>query len=73
MKGLSNNEYQCARCGEVYEKGWTDEEADAEATKIFGKHPDQWKDEKAVICDDCFKEVVPADHPEELKYAKENI
>lgn len=39
MKKLGTNEYQCAHYGEVYEKGWTDEEAHAEATEIWGKPP----------------------------------
>jgi hypothetical protein len=73
MKKLGNNEYQCAHCGEVYENGWSDEEAHTEATEIFGKPPEEWNDEQVVICDDCFQEMNPANHPDQLKRAKEQI
>ena len=51
---MKKNEYQCAKCRGIYEKGWTDEEALEEQESIFGKIPEQ---EKAVICDDCFNEM----------------
>jgi len=62
MKKLKPNEYQCALCGEIYEKGWSDEEAYAEATEIFGKPPEEWDEEQAVICDGCFRQMNPKDH-----------
>ena len=70
---LKPNEYQCAHCGNVYEKGWTDEESKSEAEEIFGKHPDDWKGGQAVICDDCFKELDPRKHPTELENAKKHM
>lgn len=73
MKKLGTNEYQCAHCGEVYEKGWSDEESHAEATEIFGKPPEEWNGGQVVICDDCFQEMNPANHPEELERAKKQI
>jgi len=33
---MKNNEYKCASCHNVYEKGWTDEEAEKEAKDIWG-------------------------------------
>lgn len=48
---MKENEYKCAICGEVNEKGWTDEEAKAESLEIWGEIPDG---QQAVICDDCF-------------------
>lgn len=45
--------FTCARCGGTFDKGWTDEEAAAEANDLFpaavNEHP------LAVICDDCWK------------------
>ena len=70
---MKTNEYKCAMCGNVYKKSWTDEEAKEEAKEIFGKHPDDWKDEQAVICDDCFKKINPAENKEELEKAKKFI
>ena len=53
---LKDNEYQCAHCGEVYEKGWSEEEALKEANDIWT--PEALDAGTAVICDDCFKEIV---------------
>ena len=47
---MEKNEYKCARCGNVYEKGWSDEEAEKEANEIWGNIP---KEERVVICDNC--------------------
>jgi hypothetical protein len=45
--------YQCAHCGGVFEKGWSDEEATAEAADNFGEAPKG--DDAAVVCDDCYQ------------------
>lgn len=73
MEKLRTNEYQCAYCGKVYEKGWSDEEAHAEAARIFGKPPEEWNDGQAIICDGCFQKINPEDHPEQLENAKRFI
>ena len=52
MKKLKSNEYQCAICGNIYKKGRSDEEAEKEVKEIWGEIP---QNERAVICDDCFK------------------
>ena len=51
--------YTCELCHETFEKGWTDEEANAEAQELFGtpqasEHP---KD-MAIVCDDCFHKLM---------------
>ena len=51
---MKNNEYKCASCHNVYEKGWTDEEAEKEAKDIWGTIPQK---EREVVCDDCFNVV----------------
>ncbi len=50
-QSVKENEYKCAVCGNVYEKGVTDEEAMVESTNIWGEIPES---ERKVICDDCF-------------------
>jgi len=50
---MKDNEYQCEACGEVYEKGWTDEEAQKEADELWNKVALQAG--QSVICDDCFQ------------------
>lgn len=34
MDEIGPNEYRCAACGNVYEKGWSDEQAEAEMIRI---------------------------------------
>ena len=47
------DEYKCAKCGETYEKGWTDEEA---AQEYKDKFPAEEAAQlpAAIICDDCY-------------------
>ncbi len=47
-------EYICEMCGGKFVKGWTDEEANAEAQELFGEIPEI---EKAIVCDDCFNKL----------------
>lgn len=64
---IGPNDYQCAMCGGVFEKGWTDEEANAERESIFGKSISLA--ECDVICDDCFKLIDPANNPNLVEQA----
>jgi len=49
--------YTCENCNGVFEKGWTDDEAEAEAGLL-------WTDEemeiegRALVCDDCFQQML---------------
>ena len=54
MKKLKSNEYRCAVCKGVYEKGWSDEEAIEE---LGGNFPGIDIDDCGVVCDDCYKEM----------------
>lgn len=60
--------YTCANCGRTFNKGWSDEEAEAEAVEAFGAVPD----DPVLLCDDCYEELMrwwqrvkdmPEDHP----------
>ncbi len=64
---MKDNEYKCAMCGGVFEKGWTDEEANAEMKGFFGQS--MQASECAVICDDCFQKIHPDTHPREVEEA----
>ena len=70
---MKDNEYKCDMCGGVFEKGWPDEEAKAEAEQNFGKPVEQWNEEAAIICDDCYQKVEPTKHPAEVARAKETL
>jgi hypothetical protein len=53
MKKIKENEYECAVCHGIFEKGWTDEEARAEEKETFGANdPDS-----AIVCDDCYNKM----------------
>ncbi len=58
IKELKENEYQCASCGGVFEKGWSDEEAENEVAEIWGEIP---QEERVVICNTCFNRRTPAE------------
>lgn len=70
---MKANEYKCGHCGGVFKKGWSDDEAKLEAERNFGKHPDEWKDEQVIICDDCYTLMFPPMHPREVEEAKKHI
>ncbi len=53
---MKDNEYQCASCGDVCEKGRSDEEAWTEYDANFpGESHD---DDIEVVCDDCYQKMV---------------
>lgn len=51
-KNMKKNEYKCSRCGKIYEKTWSDEEALSESRELFGELPEDCLE---VVCDYCFK------------------
>ena len=70
---MKDNEYKCGNCGNIYEKGWSDEEALKEAEANFGKPVSEWKDEDVVICDDCYNLMMPSKFPHFVEKAKKII
>jgi hypothetical protein len=59
---LKDDEYECAACHEVFQKGLTDEEALAEAAELFLTVPIEETD---LVCEDCYQEIMAdiAAHP----------
>lgn len=51
---MKHNEYRCAQCKGVFEKGWSEEEAVAELNETF---PGATVQECSVICEDCYQEM----------------
>lgn len=56
---LTQDEFQCERCGGVFKKGWSDEERDAEAkADPYGfQTPPPENPDIASVCEDCFQEM----------------
>lgn len=48
------DKYTCAVCGETYDKGWSEEEAEEELAKNFDGVA---KENCAIVCDHCFKRL----------------
>ena len=53
---MKKNEYKCGACGGVFEKGWSDEEAQAEADAAFSQ--ESLGSDPAIVCDDCYKTIM---------------
>lgn len=51
---MKNNQYKCAVCKEVFDKGLTDAEAEKQLDKEF---PGFITEECDLVCDDCFKKI----------------
>lgn len=58
---MNANEYECAVCHGVFEKGWSDEEAEREFIATFGRKP-QVGELDGIVCDDCHQKVMAAVH-----------
>ncbi|HEC40683.1 hypothetical protein LCGC14_0223010 [marine sediment metagenome] len=54
-RGKLYNSYKCAKCGNDYEKGWSDAECAKECEENFSKYPDSMEWDMAVVCDNCYK------------------
>jgi Fe2+ or Zn2+ uptake regulation protein len=52
LEGFFSKHFKCALCGGVFEKGWGDEEAEAEQKENFPGVPIS---ECSLICDDCYE------------------
>jgi DNA-directed RNA polymerase subunit RPC12/RpoP len=52
-------QYRCAQCGEVFEFGWTEEEAKAEM--VTNGWSDTPPETMAIVCDDCYNIVMAPD------------
>jgi hypothetical protein len=50
-----NKEYKCDVCGKVFQGLWSDEEANEEFEKNFGKPVTE---DDAVLCDDCYNKII---------------
>jgi hypothetical protein len=48
--------FTCELCKLTYDKGRSDEDAEVEFYRTFPE--EQWEEETAVLCDDCFNTVM---------------
>ena len=52
---MNDNEYKCAMCKGIFEKEWSDEEAEAELESTFKGTPTE---DCELVCDDCYKKFM---------------
>ena len=57
---MEDNEYQCAYCGRVFEKGTPDKEAWEEHDHNF---PGESHETAEIICDDCYQAMIAVKPP----------
>ncbi len=50
---MKDNEFRCAACNQIFEKGWTDEEARQEEAELFGQN----NDDSMLVCDPCYRKM----------------
>jgi hypothetical protein len=55
--------FKCENCKGVFNKEWSDEEAEAEWQSVFEKHA-QANQERGMVCDDCYNEMLDWKPPE---------
>jgi hypothetical protein len=48
------NQYRCGCCGGIFDKGRSDNEARAEAERIFGTALHAGGEPPVIVCDDCY-------------------
>lgn len=58
---MADEQFSCAQCGGTFDKGWSDEEAEAEAMGLWGEIS------SVVVCDDCFQQMTAAIAPESFR------
>lgn len=66
---MTDNQCQCNNCYGVFDKEWSDEEAMAEYTAAaFDPLP---RAKLAVVCDDCYQQMLPVKHPDKVAESNE--
>ena len=54
-------QFTCEACGGTFDKVTADDTANAEALELWGVPDASTDPDIAIICDDCFKLVIPDD------------
>ena len=62
--GAVTETFTCDSCGDTLPKGWTDEEAAAEAEELFPGIDVTDPAEAGVVCDDCYQYLMGRVHAE---------
>ena len=55
---MSSETFTCEACGKTFPKGWSDEEAAAEAEELFPGIDPGDPAEAGTVCDDCYQQIM---------------
>ena len=55
---MTSDKFTCSACGGEFVKGRSDEAANAEARENFGVEEASRREDMAVICDDCYSQMM---------------
>ena len=55
---MKSNEFRCEQCGGIFEEEWPEEKTLAEYEENFGNLPNEIKEDKVAVCDDCYKKIM---------------
>jgi len=69
---MEKNEYKCAMCFNIFEKGWSDEEAMKECEENFGIEMANNADND-IVCNDCYQKINPQNHLHEKLMAQQEF
>ena len=65
---MKENEYQCAMCGGIFGKGWSDKAAWREYDDNFLKES---RKTAKILCDDCYRKMIAIEPPPGMKEQQE--
>ncbi len=65
--------FTCALCRQTFNRVRSQEEAHAEAERLWEKPVEEWDGGYEEVCDDCYRKIDPKNHPEKFASAKKQI
>lgn len=70
---VSPMEFTCVWCRKVFEGGWSNAEAEAEAERYFGVKNALSDPRMVVVCDECYQLMHPDAYPDLVREARNKL
>jgi hypothetical protein len=65
------SKFTCGVCGGEFEDSWTEEEANAEASELWGIEKASESSDMTVVCDDCYQMLLTHTPPEQMELGRD--
>lgn len=65
--------YQCSMCKEVFGEGWTTEEAEKEAERVFGVKNASQRHDMELVCEECWRELNVESNAHQLEQVRKAL